>query len=114
MFRRKPKTRVERARDDLDKFRKQAREKQVDLSKQLNRTANQLRGDVQHLLEDEDRARVQRVAQELEHVADNVEQRAEKRLGAVSKTASQNVWTSLLIAFAIGLLIGLFLKYMRR
>jgi ElaB/YqjD/DUF883 family membrane-anchored ribosome-binding protein len=113
MFRRKPKTRMERARAEYDKFRKHADDARKDVIRQLNRSARHLRSDVEHLLEGEQRNRAQKLAQELEHLVDDIEHRAEKRIGEVSQQVSQNIWTSVLIAFGIGLLVGLLLKILK-
>lgn len=112
MFRRKPKTRVERAKENIIKFRQQADDARKDVVKQLNRSVSHLRHDVEDLLEGDERAA--RLAKELEHVAQDIEKRAEKRVGDVSEAASGNVWYTIGIAFGIGLLVGLLLKVLNR
>ena len=109
MFRRKPKTRMERTRHQLKVLGKEARSASKDVVKQLNTTAQHLRSDVQDLLEVGDE-RVSRIAKELEHVAQDIEKRAGKQVGAVSEKASENVWFTVVLALVIGLAIGWLLK----
>ena len=109
MFRRKPKTRMERTRHQLQVLGKEARSASKDVVKQLNATAHHLRSDVQDLLEAGDE-RVSRLAKELEHVAKDIEHRAEKRVGVVSERASENVWFTIFLALAIGFAVGWLLK----
>jgi ElaB/YqjD/DUF883 family membrane-anchored ribosome-binding protein len=109
MFRRKPKTRMERTRHQLQVLGKEARSASNDVVKQLNATAKHLRSDVQDLLEVGDE-RVSRIAKELEHVAQDIEKRTGKRVDAVSEKASENVWYTVMIALVIGLAIGWLLK----
>jgi ElaB/YqjD/DUF883 family membrane-anchored ribosome-binding protein len=112
MFRRKAKTRMERAREDFVNLRKQADHTRKDVVKQLNRSVKHLRGDVEQLLEGDERAN--RLAKELENVAQDIEKHAEKRIGAVATVASKNVWMTVLVAFGVGLLIGLMVKIANR
>lgn len=112
MFRRKPKTRMQRAREDFVKIRQQADHARKDIAEQLNRSAKHLRSDVEHLFEGDERAT--RLAKELEHMADDLEKHTEKSVGAVSDTASNNVWFTVLVAFGIGVLIGILFKIMNR
>lgn len=112
MFRRKPKTRVEVARENIIKFQKQAEDTRKDVVKQLNRTAKHLRHDVEELLEGDKRA--SQLAKELEHVAQDIEKKAEKRIEGVSEVATSNVWLTIGIAFGIGLLFGLLFKVLKR
>ncbi|MDQ7028146.1 MAG: hypothetical protein Q9P01_17940 [Anaerolineae bacterium] len=112
MFRRKPKTRMQRAREDFVKIRQQADDARKDIVQQLNRSAKHLRGDVGHLFDGDDRA--SRLAKELEHMAEDLEKRTEKRVGDVADTASSNVWFTVLVAFAIGVLVGIMFKIMKR
>ena len=109
MFRRKPKTPLERTRHQLRVLGKEARSASKDVVKQLNTTAHHLRSDVQDLLEVGDE-RVNQLAKELEHVAQDIEKRAEKRVGEVSEMASENVWFTVILALAIGFAIGWLLK----
>ena len=54
--------------------------------------------------------RISRIAKELEHVAQDVEKRAEKRIGQVSNVASNNVWITILLAFSVGVAVGVLFK----
>lgn len=114
MFRRKKKTPIEKARADLEKqFRivnKQAHETRKDLSKRLNNTAADLRAEIEQLLDADDRKRAASVANELEKVANSIEVEAERRFEEVTRSASGNVWTTVVVAFALGLIMGLLFK----
>jgi hypothetical protein len=114
MFRRKKKSRVEQVRADLEKqirvVNKQAFETRKDLIKRLNRTAQDLRVEVEQLLDGEEQKRANNVAAELERVASKIEKQAEAGITQVRSTATQNVWTTLLVAFAVGMIIGLFIR----
>lgn len=116
MFRRKKKSRVEQVRADLEKqirvVNRQALDTRKDLIKRLNRTAQDLRNEVDHLFDGEEKRRARDVASELERVAGKIEKQAEAHLTQVTSTASQNVWTTMLIVFAVGLIIGLFIRNM--
>lgn len=114
MFQRKKKNRVEQARDDLQKqFRvvnKQAKETRKDFVKRLNQTADDLRSDIQDLVKGEEKKQANRVAQDLERLAHNIENQAERTFEEVTESASEKVWTSILIALAIGIILGVIFK----
>jgi type II secretory pathway component PulF len=99
---------MERAREDIIKFQKQANETREDVVKQLNRSVKHLRQDVEQLLEGDERAT--RLAKELETVAQDIEKRTEKRIGEVTEAASNNVMMTIVIAFGVGLVVGLMFK----
>jgi uncharacterized membrane-anchored protein YhcB (DUF1043 family) len=111
MFRRKPKSRLQRAKNEIIEFGKQAADTRKDVAKQLNRTVKHLRSDVAGLLEEGDE-RVSRLAKELEHVAGDLEKRTEKRIGQVSHVATNNVWMTILLAFGVGVAVGVLFKIM--
>lgn len=114
MFQRKKKTRVEQVRDDLQKqlrvVNKQAKETRTSFVKRLNRTADELRSDVQDLFDGEEKKQANRVAQDLEQLAYEIEDQAEKRFDNVTESASEKVWTSILVALAIGIILGVIFK----
>lgn len=113
-FQRKKKSRVEQARHDIEKqirvVNKQATETRKEVSKRLERTADDLRSNWSHFFNREEQQRVNNVAAELERIAQDVEVRAEKGLGEVTATAKQNVWLTIGITFALGILAGLIVK----
>jgi ElaB/YqjD/DUF883 family membrane-anchored ribosome-binding protein len=113
-FQRKKKSRVEQARDDIEKqFRvvnKQATKTRKDLSKRLSHSAEDLRSNLSHVFSREEQQRLANIASELEHIAQNAEHRAEKSIGEVTETARQNLWLTVLIAFALGIFAGLVTK----
>lgn len=114
MFQRKKKTRVEQVRDDLQKqlrvVNKQAKETRKGFVQRLNRTADELRSDVQGLLNGKEKTQAERVAQDLEKLAYEIEDQAEKSFDDVTESASEKVWTSILVAFAIGIILGIIFK----
>ena len=113
-FQRKKKTRMEQAREDLEKqirvVNKQATETRKEFSKRLNRTASDLRANWSHFVNREEQQRANNVAEELERIAHDVETRAEKSLSEVTTSAKQNVWLTVFIAFAVGIFAGLIVK----
>lgn len=114
MFQRKKKSRIEQTRDDLQKqlrvVNRQATETRKDFVKRLNRTANDLRSDIQHLFNGEEQKQANRVALDLERIAHQVEDRAEATFDDVSETVSENKWTLLLLILAIGIVLGIIFK----
>ncbi|GAB5493813.1 MAG: hypothetical protein Phog2KO_40280 [Phototrophicaceae bacterium] len=114
MFGRKKKTPIQKARQDLEKqirvVNKQAKSTRKDLVKRLNHTANDLRSEFEDLLDTSQGKQASRLAKELETMAHDVEKRAEKSLDAVTDTAEDNVWGSVFIAFAVGIIFGLIIK----
>ncbi|MEL6309931.1 MAG: hypothetical protein AAFR81_19630 [Chloroflexota bacterium] len=116
MFKRKKKSPVEKAREDLEKqirvVNKQAESTRKEMVKRLNSTAEELRSGLSHLLEREDRTQVQKVAQELENIAKNVEKEAEKRVKGITKKQEKNGfgWLTLGVAVLVGIVVGLLLE----
>jgi hypothetical protein len=113
-FQRKKKSRVEQAREGFEKqirvVNKQAKETRKEFSKRLNSTADDLRENWSHFMNRDEIQRANQVAAELERIAQDVEVRAEKRIGNVTETAKQNLWLTVLIAFAVGIFAGLIVK----
>jgi hypothetical protein len=113
-FQRKKKSRIEKAREDFGKqirvVNKQAKQTRKEFSKQLNNTAEDLRSNWSQFMHRDEIQRANEVAAELERIARDVEGRAEKGIGEVTASARQNVWLSVLIAFAIGIFAGLIVK----
>lgn len=115
MFRKKKKTRVEKARHDLEKqirvVNKQAKSTRKDFVKRLNHTARELRSEFEHLVDsDQQRKQAAHIAKELETMALDVEKQAEKGIETVTENAQDNVWVSVFVAFAIGIIFGLIFK----
>ena len=114
MFQRKKKTRVEQAREDLQKqlrvVNKQAKDTRKDFVKRLNRTADDLRSDIQHLFNGEEKKQANKVAVDLERIAHQLEDQAEHTFEEVGETVSENKWTLLLMIFAIGIVLGIIFK----
>lgn len=114
MFRRKKKTRVEKAREDIEKqirvVNKQAQKTRKEFIKGLNTTAEELRSGISTMLSREEQKQANRIAQELESIAKNVEKRAEKGLGEVTESAQENVWGTVAFAFVLGLIVGMIIK----
>ena len=114
MFQRKKKNPVEKAREDLQKqlrvVNKQAKETRKDFVKRLNRTADDLRSDIQHMFNGEDKKQANRVAVDLERIAHQLENQAEHTFEEVSETVTENKWTLLLMVLAIGVVLGIIFK----
>lgn len=114
MFRRKKKTRVEKAREDIEKqirvVNKQAETTRKDFIKGLNNTATELRGSIEHLFDREERQQVQEVAHNLEKIANRVENRAGKRLHNVEDVVEDNPWVTILVSVLVGLIFGIIIK----
>lgn len=113
-FQRKKKNRVEQAREDFEKqirvVNKQAKATRKEFSKRLNSTAEDLRENWSQFMNRDEIQRANKIASELEGIAQDVEARTEKRIVEVTETARQNVWLAVLIAFAVGIFAGLIAK----
>jgi len=116
MFNRKKKTRVEKAREDIERqlkvVNKQATDARKDFSKQLTQTAKELRGSVEHLFDGQEKKEAHKVAQDLERIADRVEARTAEGLAQAQESAQNNVLLTIVFAFAVGIIVGLILKVM--
>lgn len=116
MFKRKKKTPVEKARQDLEKqirvVNKQAKQTRKEIANRLNQVAADLRSELDHLLNREEQKQANKLARDLETIAHNVEERAEKGLSDVTESAQDNVWGTVLLTFIVGLVIGIVIKNM--
>lgn len=114
MFRRKKKTPIEKARQDIEKqlkvVNKQAKQTRKEIVSGLNNTASDLRSGISTMLNREEQKTAQRVASELEVLAKSVETRANKQLDDVTAGAKDNVWGSLTIAVLVGIILGVIIK----
>ncbi|MEM9953422.1 MAG: hypothetical protein AAF846_17575 [Chloroflexota bacterium] len=114
MFRRKKKTRMEQARDDLQKqikvVNKQAKRTRKDVIRRLNHTADELRSGIDEMWGREEQKQADKIAQDLEKFASNVEQRAEKGISDATTTAQNNLWQTLLVTLAVGVVVGIIIK----
>ncbi|MGJ3239363.1 MAG: hypothetical protein ACFE0Q_11705 [Anaerolineae bacterium] len=116
MFKRKKKTRVEQARADIEKqirvVNKQANQTRKELIKRLNHTADDLRSGLVHVFDREEQKQANKLAQDLEAIAQDIEKRAEKGLHDVTENAQDNVWGTIMVTFVVGLLFGWIIKNM--
>lgn len=107
MFRRKPKTRLEQAREDLERIREEVQEQAgsagEDLAGRLRHVSEQLRQEFEHV-EDEARERGKAILESLEDLGAAVrgEQKKQKKQGIP--------WGLVLVAFGVGLVIGIVLN----
>ncbi|MGB7338430.1 MAG: hypothetical protein WBC91_06020 [Phototrophicaceae bacterium] len=113
MFWRK-KTRVEKARDNIEKqirvLNKQGKRTSKEVINNLNSTAHELRSGLGDLITRDQQKQAEKLAHELESIAKNVEKSTEKGLLTATETAQDNVWGTVLITFALGLLVGIIVK----
>lgn len=114
LFGRKKKNRVEQAREDLEKqikvVNKQAKQTRKDIVKRLNNTADDLRSGLDSAFSREEQKEANKIAHDLETIARDVEERAEKGLHDVAETAKENAWGIVVITLLIGVIVGVILK----
>ena len=114
MFKRKRKTRVEQAREDIEKqlriVSKQATDVRKDLIGRMNATARDLRAEVFNTKEEKKEAET--VAKDLEAMAHRLEKQAEQRFGEVSARARENLFFTMLAAVGLGVLLGVLFREM--
>jgi len=111
MFRRKEKTRLEQAREDLERVSEEIQEQAnvagEDVSERLRHTVEQIREEVDHL-EDEARERGRAVLKNLEELSKRFR---EDVLKDEPEPAEDKIaWGLVLLAFGLGLIIGIILK----
>ncbi len=106
MFRRKSKTRLEQAREDLERIGEELQEQAgtagEELSNRLKHASEQLREEIEHL-EDEARERGKAIMESLEDLGAAVRGEQKKKQQGVP-------WGVVLVAFGIGLVIGIILN----
>ena len=105
MFLKKPKTRTEQIREDIERFQKSASKElgstSKDVAKRLTRAADELRDDIENLMDNVDRKKARQMANDLESMASDLEKTAQKQITYAGSAASQNVWTTIIILIAV-------------
>lgn len=94
----------------LKDVQRQAKATRRDWTLRLNNLARDMRWEIEHLLDDEDKKRADRVAHDLEKIASNIEKRAQFQLQDAKLAARKNVWQTILMTFVIGVIIGVILR----
>lgn len=118
MFKRKPKTRVQKAREDIEKqirvVNKQAKRTQKEFIKGLNNTANELRDSIEDVFDHEERKKIQQVAHDLDKIAHRVENQVGEGVQEFSDTIEKNPWVTIVVSIFVGMLFGMIVKSMMK
>jgi len=117
MFRRKPKTRLEKAREELERFSEEVQEQagaaRTEVAERMKKTVGQLRQELDHL-EEEARERGKAILDNLEELAARFNEAVPEEAPTPEKSAKEEeggiAWGLLLLAFGIGLVIGIILN----
>lgn len=101
------------AQNQIRDVQRQAKATRRDWALRMNNFASDLRWEMEHLMDDEDKKRANRVAHDIEKIATNIEKRAQFQLKDASIAAKRNVWQTVLMTFFIGVVVGIIIKNMR-